>query len=110
MLLEEAGNGTQVGTESAEFPGAVKLLSTHDPVPEDLFTRFLLHPGKATVENGLVERLQVFECRHGPFICCLAKVLEEPPVGGAPGLGVSLAKPPTKIFAQKRMSIQRTGF
>ena len=57
--------------------------------------------------HGLVERLQVFECGQGLVLCCLAEVLVEPPVGGAPGLGALLAKLPSKVFAHQRVGIER---
>jgi hypothetical protein len=37
---------------------------------------------------------------------CRTEVLVEPPVGGAPGLGLLAKLPPRKIFAQQRVSVQ----
>lgn len=57
--------------------------------------------------NGLVEGLQVFEFGLELVLRCRAEVLKEPPVGGAPGLLVLLAKRLRKILAQQRVGIQR---
>src|ERR1700730_8572273 len=97
----------QATAPKTEPQGIVELPSTHDLVAVNLVTCFLLHPRLATVGNGLVERLQVFERGLGLVLRCRAKVLEEPPVGRAPGLGALPAKRLGKIFAQKRVGIQR---
>ena len=87
-LLEEAGDGSQVGTERAKFCRAVMFCPSLDAGEEYVVTRLLLYPRLAAVGHGLVERLEVFECGLGQVLRGRAEVLVEPAVGGAPGLGL----------------------
>ena len=105
--LEEAGDGSQVGTERAEFPAAVGFSSALDAVEVNLVTRLLLQPRLAAVGHGLVERLEVFERGLVLVLRGRAEVFVEPPVGRAPGVGLLRAQLPGEVFAQQRMRIER---
>ena len=106
-VLEEAGDGSQVGTERAEFLRAVEfVVPSQDAGAVNLVTRLLLQPRLAAVGHGLVERLEVFERGLVAFLRGRAEVFVEPPVGGAPGLGLLRAELPGEVFAQQRMGIE----
>ena len=90
-FLEEAGDGSQVGTERAEFLRAVVFVPSQDAGEVNLVTRLLLQPRLAAVGHGLVERLEVFERGLVAFLRGRAEVFVEPPVRGAPGFGLLLA-------------------
>ena len=103
--LEEAGDGSQVRAERPEFERAVFFIPALDAVPVNLFTRFLLHPRLAAVGHGLVEWLKGFECRLIAFLRGRAEMFVEPPVRGAPGLGLLLLHAPAEVFPQQRVGI-----
>ena len=80
-MLEEAGDGTQLGTERAEFLHVCSASSAAtDAVAVNLVTRLLLQPRLAAVGHGLVERLEVFEGGVGLVRSGRAEVLVQPPM------------------------------
>jgi hypothetical protein len=58
------------------------------------------------VGYGLVERLEVFEGGLVAFLRGRAEVFVEPPVGGAPSLGLLPAHAQGKVFPQERVRVE----
>lgn len=60
-FLEKAAHRRQVGGKSAEALHAVAVLTLKNTGVVNLYTRFLMQPRLATVDHGLVERLQAVQ-------------------------------------------------
>src|SRR6185295_2200892 len=108
--FEEAGHGSQVGTERAEFPPGVVVIAVKDAADVNTVTRLLLQSRLAAVGHGLVKRLEVFERWLIAFVCGRAEVFVKPPVRCAPSLGLLLAHAPAEVFPQQRMSVEGDEF
>jgi hypothetical protein len=87
-LLKDASNCSQVSPELTEFFHAVIFVAPNYSRIVSLLVSLLLQPRLAAVGHGLVERLEVFESGLGQVLRGRAEVFVEPPVRGAPSLGV----------------------